>query len=145
MSIHTEEEGPVNVLQFPVVTNRLSDRQDVPLVECHTCSRSAMARRAKHDTLLRLTRVGTQLVVGGDELWNVHQDRGISWFSSGGTNTQLAPLVHRSRESHSIGLQLESCCALARWALSQLRRDRKGRSGRYPLLPAMPYSTPTKE
>ena len=35
VSIHPEEQRPVNVLEFAVVTNRLSDGQDVPLVERH--------------------------------------------------------------------------------------------------------------
>jgi hypothetical protein len=43
MRIHPEEQRPINLLEFAVITNRLSDGQDVPLIEGHVEGRSAMA------------------------------------------------------------------------------------------------------
>ena len=53
MSVHPKEERTVNVLQFAVVANRLSDCEDVPLVERAVESRSAMAGRTEDDLLPR--------------------------------------------------------------------------------------------
>ena len=47
MGIHPKEERPVNVLEFAVIANRLSDGQDVPLIERHVERRSAMAGRTE--------------------------------------------------------------------------------------------------
>ena len=51
MSIHPKEQRPINVLEFAVIANRLSDGQDVPLVERHVERRSAMAGRTEDNPL----------------------------------------------------------------------------------------------
>src|SRR5215469_18051317 len=91
MSIHAEEKRTINVPEFAVVTNPLSDCQDVPLVEGHVHCRSAMAGRTKDNPLSRITRIGPQLVVGCKELRHIHQDGGISRLPGRGANIHFAP------------------------------------------------------
>src|SRR5215467_7057795 len=62
VGVHPDEKGTVDALKFPVVTDCLSNRQDVPLVERHICSRSAMAGGSKHDPLSWIVRIWTKLV-----------------------------------------------------------------------------------
>jgi hypothetical protein len=105
VSIYAQEEGPPNALQFPVVTDRLSNRKNVPLVESRLCSRSTMAGRTKQDALSRVARIWAQFVVGRQESWNIHQDRGISRLPGSGVNLHLAPRRRTSKESHLIEVQ----------------------------------------
>ena len=90
MSVHAEKKRPVNFLRRAVVANRLSDCEDVPLVECAVERGAAMAGCAEDDALARVVRVGTQRVVGRDKLRNIHQDRRIGRFSR---RRDLSPFV----------------------------------------------------
>src|SRR5215472_12243410 len=114
MSIHTEEKRTINVLEFAVVTNPLSDCQDLPLVEGHVQCRSAMAGRTKDNPLSRITRIGPQLVVGCKELRHIHQDGGISRLPGRGANFHFAP--------HQVVLQRPSApsCRMASPAVAGL-------------------------
>src|SRR5260370_16750600 len=57
MSVHSKEEWPLNLLQFAVIADPLSDRQDVPLIECAVESRSAVTRRTEDDALPGVARI----------------------------------------------------------------------------------------
>src|SRR5579864_1079263 len=91
MGIHPKKKRTVNVLDFAVITNRLSDCQDVPLVKRRVQSRSAMAGCTEDNPLSRVTRIGPQLVVGCKEFRNIHQDRGISGLPRCRTDFHLPP------------------------------------------------------
>src|ERR1700733_8700439 len=71
VGIHPEEERPVDLLELPVITNRLSNRENVPLVEGSVIRRSTMAGGAEHDSLLRIARIGPQLVVVRNKLGKI--------------------------------------------------------------------------
>jgi hypothetical protein len=58
MSIDPQIQRPVNLLEFAVIANRLSDSQDVPLVERRVKRRSAVAGRAEDNPLPRIARIG---------------------------------------------------------------------------------------
>jgi hypothetical protein len=57
MSVYPKEQRPVNVLEFAVFTNRLSNGQDVPFVERHVESRSSMAGRTEDNPLSGIARI----------------------------------------------------------------------------------------
>ena len=56
--IHPEEQRSINVLEFAEIANRLSDGEDVPLVERHVERRSAMTGRAEDNSLPGINRIG---------------------------------------------------------------------------------------
>ena len=89
MSVHSKKERPVNFLHFAVVTDRLRNGEDVPLIERPIEGGSAMTGRAEDNALAWVARIGPQSVVGRDKFRNVHQNRGISRLSGGGINFQL--------------------------------------------------------
>src|SRR5260370_42312854 len=91
MSVHYKEEWPLNLLQFGVIEEPLSDRQDVPLIECAVESRSAVTRRTEDDALPGVARIGLQRVVSRDEFRDINQDRGIRRFAGGGFNFHFSP------------------------------------------------------
>ena len=99
VSVHSQEERPVNLLQLAVVANRLSDCEDVPLIERPVEGRAAMTGRAEDDALARVARIGPQRVVGRDEFRNIHQDGGISRLSGGGIHFHLSPRGETARAS----------------------------------------------
>jgi uncharacterized protein (UPF0264 family) len=74
MGIDAEVERAINFLYLAIVTDGLSDRQYVPLVERHVGCGSAMAGSAKRDQLSCVARVGAQLIIIRGELRDVHQD-----------------------------------------------------------------------
>ena len=95
------KRGPSIFCSFAVVANRLSNGENVPLVERPVEGRSAMAGRTEDNPLPRVARVGLQGVIGRDEFRNIHQDRGISRLSGGRTNFHLSPCRCPSKGLHS--------------------------------------------
>ena len=108
MGIHPKEQWPIDVLEFAKITNRLSDGQDVPLVERHVESRSPMAGCAEDNPLTGIALVGPQLVIRCDELRDVNKNGWISRFSGSRTNCHEAPRLHPIKESRLIEVRGEN-------------------------------------
>jgi len=62
----------INLLLLPVITNRLRDRQNVPLIELAVESGSPMASSTKNNSLPGVVRIRPQCVVGGHELRDIY-------------------------------------------------------------------------
>jgi len=84
VGIDPQEQRPVNVLKFAVITNRLSDGQDMPLVERHVKRGSAMTGRTEDNALPGIARIGPQLVIGCDEFGDVHKNGWSAGFPAAG-------------------------------------------------------------
>ena len=108
MGIDPQEQRPVNVLEFAVIANRLSDGQDVPLVERHVESGSAMAGRTEDNPLSGIARIGPQLVIVCDELRDVNKNGWVSRLPGSRINCHGAPRRHPSRELRSIEVRAEN-------------------------------------
>src|SRR5579862_2078207 len=108
MRIHPEEQWPVDLLKVAVITNCLSDGQDVPLVECHVHRRSAMTRRTEGNPLSGIAQIRPQLVIGCDQLRDVNKNGWISRFPGSRINCHAAPRRYPSRELHLIEVRAES-------------------------------------
>ena len=57
MRVDPKEQRPVDVLELAVIANRLSNGQDVPLVERNVERRSAMARGTEDNPLSGITQI----------------------------------------------------------------------------------------
>jgi hypothetical protein len=86
VTVDAEEEGTVGALLFPVAADRLRDGEDVRLVERRVEGRAAMTRRAKGDPLGRHARVGSLGEIGGHELRQVDEGRGVGGLSGAGVD-----------------------------------------------------------
>ena len=68
-----DEEGAVVALLSAVAADRLGDGQDVRLVEGPVERRAAVSGGAERDALAGHVRIGPQVVVGGDEPFDVDE------------------------------------------------------------------------
>jgi hypothetical protein len=75
--VDAEEDGAVDLLLAPVLTDRLRDGEDVRFGEHRVQRRAAMTGCAEGDPLLGLVRVGMLRVVGRDEARDVGEHRGL--------------------------------------------------------------------
>ncbi len=75
--VDAEEQRPVHAVRGAVLADRLRDRDDVVGVEGASQRRTAMPGRPERDPLGGVRRVGTLVMVGGQQ--RVHVDEDVGW------------------------------------------------------------------
>ena len=91
MSVHAKKERPIDFLLFAVVADRLSNCEDVPLVERPVKSGFAMTGRSEDNLLSAVTRVRLQGEIGPHKFWHIHQNRGSADLPAAGLIFTLQP------------------------------------------------------
>lgn len=74
MGVHCQKERPINLLRLAVITNGLGDCQDVPRVERSVESGATMTARPEDNPLLWVSEVRLDVIVGSNQLRDIHQD-----------------------------------------------------------------------
>jgi hypothetical protein len=87
----TAEQRPIDVLDFAVITNRLSDGQNVPLVERDVHRGPAMTGRTEKYALSGIAEIRPQLVIGCNELRYVKKNGWVSRLPGSRINYHVAP------------------------------------------------------
>ena len=82
VGIHADEKRAGDAALFPVLTNRLTDGQNVSLVETAARRAAAMTGSAKGNALRRVVGIRGARVVGRDQARNVDEELTRSGFAS---------------------------------------------------------------
>src|SRR5258705_2600349 len=75
MGVAADEQWAVDATRGAVPADRLRDREDVGLVERGPQRAAAVAGGAERDALLRHRGIGALVIVGADQLCDVHEIR----------------------------------------------------------------------
>ncbi len=95
--VHAEEQRPVDLLLRAVQADRLTDGENVPLVEGLLERRSAMSRGAERHALPRYGGIGPLRVVGGDQPRHVDEHRRLRGLSRERANLHRCACTARGR------------------------------------------------
>jgi hypothetical protein len=90
--IDAHEKGPVDSLLPAMQANRLGDGKDVSLVERPLKRGAAMPRGAERHPLRLDGRIGRLRVIGGNQSWDIDQQRWVGRLSGKRTEFHACPM-----------------------------------------------------